>query len=303
MKKSISMTIAGAAAAAVLVTTALLSPATDSGVSIQDAYPVNALTATLTQGPTYLNDFLPTRTPTIADLKLGDSFSADGESMLLGGPTPSTWDWRSTIGAWPVRDQVNCGGGWAFATNAVMEGAIAITDVTAAPDLSEQYLISCNWAAYSCAGGGGPVHDMNGWMKGVGQTNSGAVLETDFPWSYGAACTGVYTKSYRNQGWVQLLNPTYQEIADAVYAHGPVYTSICAGPKFRRYVNGIFSSNETCTGGANHAVVIVGFNLDSGYWIIRNSYGAAWGESGYMRIAIGTSGVGQTISYVIYDGS
>ena len=62
-------------------------------------------------------------------------------SMSPLAVTPSTWDWRTTIGAWPVRNQGNCAGGWAFASNAVMEAKIAIIDQVAAPDLSEQYLV------------------------------------------------------------------------------------------------------------------------------------------------------------------
>ena len=46
----------------------------------------------------------------------------------------------------------------------------------------------------------------------------------------------------------------------------------------------------------NHAVVVVGYLLDGTdpaapglpppYWIIRNSWGAQWGEGGYMRMAM-----------------
>ena len=224
-------------------------------------------------------------------------------SMSPLAVTPSTWDWRTTIGAWPVRNQGNCAGGWAFASNAVMEAKIAIIDQVAAPDLSEQYLVSCNWWGYSCSGGGTASHDLNGWMKGISQFNSGAVLESNFPWSPGASCGSDYTKTYRNQGWTQIDSPSAQTIADTIYNYGPVFSTICAGEKFRRYQAGIFNTSETCAGGYNHSVAIVGFDLTNGYWIIRNSYSNGWGESGYMRIAQGTSGIGSTISYLIYDGS
>lgn len=39
----------------------------------------------------------------------------------------------------------------------------------------------------------------------------------------------------------------------------------------------------------NHAVTIVGYSNDgetTPYWIVRNSWGADWGEKGYIRIAI-----------------
>jgi aminopeptidase C len=38
----------------------------------------------------------------------------------------------------------------------------------------------------------------------------------------------------------------------------------------------------------NHAVVAVGYNnAGTPYWIVRNSWGTSWGESGYIRMAKG----------------
>jgi len=44
--------------------------------------------------------------------------------------------------------------------------------------------------------------------------------------------------------------------------------------------------------GTGHSVVIVGWGTDTGksgekYWIVRNSYGASWGEEGEIRIKRG----------------
>merc|ERR1712055_680754 len=37
----------------------------------------------------------------------------------------------------------------------------------------------------------------------------------------------------------------------------------------------------------NHAVVNIGYSDDEGYWTIRNSWAATWGEAGHIRIAKG----------------
>jgi C1A family cysteine protease len=36
----------------------------------------------------------------------------------------------------------------------------------------------------------------------------------------------------------------------------------------------------------NHAVNIVGVNVEEGYWIIRNSWGSWWGDKGYMKLGM-----------------
>ena len=59
------------------------------------------------------------------------------------------------------------------------------------------------------------------------------------------------------------------------------------------YVGGIIRTNpEKCSFDAqpDHLVVIVGYGIDydgSTYWIIKNSYGEDWGESGYFRVLAG----------------
>ena len=40
----------------------------------------------------------------------------------------------------------------------------------------------------------------------------------------------------------------------------------------------------------DHVVVIVGYTQDA--WIVRNSWGASWGEKGYARIIRGKNACG-----------
>lgn len=50
------------------------------------------------------------------------------------------------------------------------------------------------------------------------------------------------------------------------------------------YSGGIFSGCDTMI---NHGVLIVGYT-DS-YWIVKNSWGLQWGESGYIRLKFGNT--------------
>ena len=73
--------------------------------------------------------------------------------------------------------------------------------------------------------------------------------------------------------------------------NGPVITVIWTPPSFLAYESGVFSSPE-CNGADNmlptHAVVIVGWGVDPdsglGYFVIRNTWTASWGDKGFIKM-------------------
>ena len=54
------------------------------------------------------------------------------------------------------------------------------------------------------------------------------------------------------------------------------------------YQGGVF---DACSRNLNHGVIAVGYQNDeqNSYWLVRNSWGANWGEDGYIRLAWGDS--------------
>jgi len=59
---------------------------------------------------------------------------------------------------------------------------------------------------------------------------------------------------------------------------------------FQSYSSGIFDSSN-CGTRLDHATNIVGWGGSGSaeYWIMRNSWGTTWGESGYMQMGISTT--------------
>lgn len=76
-------------------------------------------------------------------------------------------------------------------------------------------------------------------------------------------------------------------------ALGPVAVAIQAQSSvFMNYTGGIITS-PYCGTNLDHAVTAVGFGTENGqpYYLVRNSWGPYWGESGYVRMGL-TDGYG-----------
>ena len=79
-------------------------------------------------------------------------------------------------------------------------------------------------------------------------------------------------------------SPTVSAIRDALVSYGPLVTTMDVYDDFFSYVSGVYS-HTTGDNAGGHAVLIVGYNDAGQYFIVKNSWGAGWGESGYFKIA------------------
>jgi C1A family cysteine protease len=219
---------------------------------------------------------------------------------------PATFDWKAEGKVTDVRDQGSCGSCWAFGTVGVMESAILIQSGQSV-NLSEQFLVSCNRNGWGCDGGWW-AHDYHINTLGSQQSVPGAVLEADMPYTAtNGTCRTISNHPYKLTNWYTIAGytvPSVDQIKNAISAYGPVAAAICTGPAFSNYRTGVFSTNEasTCPSGVNHAIVLTGWDDATQSWVLRNSWGAGWGEAGYMRIKWGTSNVGYAANYVVYSG-
>lgn len=76
-------------------------------------------------------------------------------------------------------------------------------------------------------------------------------------------------------------------------SHGPISVGVAAGGALgHSYTGGIITN---CGHGQiNHGVLLVGYGNSKGsskrpYWIMKNSWGTSFGESGYARLEFGTN--------------
>lgn len=209
---------------------------------------------------------------------------------------PSSWDWRTKGVVSPIRDQGQCGSCWAFSGTSTIESAVAIK-TGMLNDLSEQQGVDCSTVkeGYKNMGcNGGWYYDLWDYVK----ANGGLALESCYPYTSGVTkSTGTCKKtcssvaSTKVTGQVIVTPYSDSSMLNALYVN-PVSVAIEADTKaFQMYSSGVFS-NSGCGTTLDHAVVLVGWGTDSvggDYYILRNSWGTTWGESGYMKLGRGSA--------------
>jgi len=65
----------------------------------------------------------------------------------------------------------------------------------------------------------------------------------------------------------------------------PLSIAVAANDSWQSYSSGIVTISACPDAQLNHAVQLTGYG--PGYWTVRNSWGANWGESGFIRLEKG----------------
>ena len=218
-------------------------------------------------------------------------------TVKVSNAAPTTYDWRDHGRVSAVKDQGSCGSCWAFSTVANLEGLYAEKKGTI-KTFSEQMLVDCDTSDSGC--NGGLMEYAFTWLK----KNGGIMTDTDYPYKgTKGTCRSDKTKyvdmtitGYKKLGssystWSAVDE---DEVKEFLYETGPLAIALNADP-LQTYSSGILdlTSAKCPTSGINHAVTLVGYGTGSlDYWIVKNSWGKNWGESGYFRIRRGNGTCG-----------
>jgi len=208
-------------------------------------------------------------------------------------PTPAAFDWRTKGAVGVIKDQGQCGSCWAFAAVGNIEGQDFIAHKTL-QNFAEQQIVDCdvNGNDQGCSGG------LPEGAFAYVQQQGGLMLTADYPYTATDSSDGDTCNFDQTKVHVQLngynFAPSTDEgvIATFLFQTGPLAIGINATP-FQTYTSGIIDedANDCDPTELDHGVTIVGYGTNSSqipYWIIKNSWGADWGEQGYVRVRRGT---------------
>lgn len=217
---------------------------------------------------------------------------------VVGEVLEDSVDWVAKGGVTPVKDQKQCGSCWAFSTTGAVEGAYFVANGQLV-SLSEEDLVQCDHSGDSgCQGG--LMDNAFGWVK-----ENGLCSEDDYPYTSGGGVRGKCrlpkcTPTVKVSGLTDVPANDEEALKSAV-AKQPVSVAIEADKTaFQLYKGGVLDSKK-CGMQLDHGVLAVGYGTEDGkdYWKVKNSWGASWGEAGYIKLVRGKNmcGIAKQASY------
>jgi len=215
-----------------------------------------------------------------------------------GAAPPATWDWRDHNAINPVQNQGQCGSCWAFTAGDAVSGAWAIkTGLLFA--VSVQEIVDCSGPQGNQGCNGGLMDQAFQWVI----ANGGICdwQEYQYTAETGNCMSGNCTNVAAIKAYVDV--PTLDENALMTATYSTVVSTAVEADQsvFQFYTGGIIDS-AACGDELDHGMTVVGWGTDKGvdYWTLRNMWGEAWGEAGYVRLVRGKNmcGLATEPSYV-----
>ncbi|CAM4941161.1 unnamed protein product [Rotaria socialis] len=248
---------------------------------------------------------------------------------------PDSFDWRDHNAVTPVKDQGSVGTCWAFSTVQNVEGQWALKSKLLT-NLSVEQVVDCDGmqkadSVQADCGvyGGWPFLSFQYLMQ-----QGGIEAESTYPYCAGLknSCEPCNAPGYNKTlcgppipfcyikdscetkldstkfisglkvvDW-KAIEQDETIIATALMNTGPLSVALDA-EMLQFYHKGIFNPVFCNPKNLDHAVLLVGWGKEGSkpYWIVKNSWGAKWGEEGYFRIlrGKGTCGINTQVTTAV----
>jgi len=243
---------------------------------------------------------------------IGTEHSAATARHNVTGGAPTSVDWRDENLVNPIKNQAQCGSCWAFSTVDSYESAVAKKTGTLV-SFSEQDLVDCvkdvslpGSSQTCCNGCSGGLMDY-GFQYLMNKQDGKDTTEASYPYTAKDGTCDFASKSETGAAAITAFHDITQgdesALEDACGTKGVISIAVNAGiTGWQLYESGVFDPTSCNPEDLDHGVAVVGYGTDGkDYWIIRNSWGEDWGESGYMRIKKGsnTCGVANSACYPV----
>eukprot|EP01018_Ginkgo_biloba_P019492 Gb_13610 [translate_table: standard] len=231
--------------------------------------------------------------------------------ILPTNDLPDDFDWRDSGAVTAVKNQGSCGSCWAFSTTGALEGAHFLKTGKLV-SLSEQQLVDCDHECdpsdpRACDSGcnGGLMTSAYGYAIKAG----GLEKEEDYPYTgTDGTCKFDDKKVVAAVSNFSVVSIDEDQIAANLVKNGPLSVGINA-VFMQTYIGGVSCPYICSKRNLDHGVLLVGYGSagyapirmkDKPYWIIKNSWGANWGEQGYYKLCRGHNvcGINNMVSTV-----
>jgi len=204
-----------------------------------------------------------------------------------GITAPDVLDWRLKNVVTPVKDQGQCGSCWAFAVTETLESGYAIKTGNL-EILAPQELVDCDKNSFGCSGGYPELA-----LQYI--EAHGLELESEYPYSAtDGVCKATDTQYKLDQCFDVPANN--EALLKSAVSKAPLTVVIEADQRvFQFYKSGVITASS-CGQNLDHAVQLVGYGTENNmdYWLVRNSWGAGWGENGYVKLERNSNVAGGT---------
>ncbi|XP_063055374.1 cathepsin K-like [Engraulis encrasicolus] len=195
------------------------------------------------------------------------------------GSRNASLDYRKKGYVTSVKNQLPCSScGWAFSAVGALEGQLAMTRKNMVA-LSAQNLLDCVQKE-------SVEMELKLAYAFMYARDNGIASEKAYPYKHMKDAKCMYHNSMKAitcRDFMTFQPESESVLADNLNMNGPMSVGFDASqPAFQFYKSGTYSDFYCNPDKLTHALLLVGYTPDA--WIVKNSWGETWGDSGYVYV-------------------